>query len=131
MGDRQLQELPGDNHLSPLATKLVKLTIFGRWLMVVLLWLILGSYSVWALRPEFPLWQDYLTWAVVRLSLGYHFWASVALSICIAYTCGVLVWHSQKLLRGWSAQERYRFNQWAERLAQNRHHWLWSVLEWL
>ncbi|WP_099237934.1 hypothetical protein [Synechococcus sp. BDU 130192] len=128
MGDRQLQEAPTDHHFSPLARKLVRFTFLWRWLLVALLWLILGSYGIWALRGEFALWRDHLTWAVVRLSLGYHYWASVALTICVAYTCAVLVWHSQKLTQGWSQREKYRFNQWAEKLTRNQQHWLWFFL---
>ncbi|MEB3225005.1 MAG: hypothetical protein VKJ86_04290 [Synechococcus sp.] len=129
MGDRQWQQLGSDNQLTPLAMKLVHLTILGRWVFVGCLWSTCGIYSVWALREEFPLWQDYLTWAVVRLSLGYHMWASLAFTLCVAYTCAVLVWHSHKLVRGWPAKERYRFNQWAEKLTQNRQHWLWIILK--
>ncbi|BAW96349.1 hypothetical protein NIES970_12750 [[Synechococcus] sp. NIES-970] len=129
MGDRRPQELTTDNSLSPLARKLARLNVLGRWLFVVMLWLTLGNYGFWALREEFPLWQEYLTWAVIRLSLGYHYWASAALTLCVAYTCAILVWHSQKLLRGWSDRECYRLNRWAERLDQNKRHWLWRVLK--
>jgi hypothetical protein len=131
MGDRQPKALTTDEPLSPLAQKLARLNLLGRWLLVLVLWLTLGSYGIWVLSQEFFLWQDYLTWAVVRLSLGYNYGASIALTFCVAYTCAVLVWHSQKILRGWSGRECYRLNRWAEKLTKNQNHWLWLILEYL
>lgn len=130
MGDRQGKQFDQtEPEFSPLAKKLIKATILGRWLLAGLLWLTFGIYGLWHLRAEFPLWRDYLTWAVVRYSLAYHYWASLALVFCVAYTCAILVWHSQKLLQGWSARERYRLEKEAEKIAKNPRHWLWLLIK--
>ncbi|MGB2927107.1 MAG: hypothetical protein WBB82_17545 [Limnothrix sp.] len=127
MGDRPA--VPSSHSFNPLTPKLKKAMVIGRWLFVLGLWLTLGSYSIWGLRGEFSLWQAHLTWASVRYGLAYNPWASLALVTCVAYTCAVLVWHSQKLLQGWSERETYRLNQTADKIAKNPHHWLWFMLK--
>lgn len=126
MGDRQGSQ--SNQALSPFATKLTKAIILGRWLFVAGLWLTFGLYGIWHLRTEFPLWRDYLTWAIVRYSMAYHPLASFSLVLCVAYTCSVLVWHSYKLLRGWSPREQYRLEKEAEKIANNHRHWLWFLI---
>ncbi|NJN72634.1 MAG: hypothetical protein HC799_07390 [Limnothrix sp. RL_2_0] len=127
MGDR----LPAPSHhnTDPLTTKLKKAIVLGRWLFVVGLWLTLGIYSLWGLRGEFGLWREHLTWTSVRYGLAYHPFPTLSLVICVAYTCAVLVWHSQKLLQGWSERETYRLDKEAKKIAQNPRHWLWLVLK--
>ncbi|OKH14654.1 hypothetical protein NIES208_13435 [[Limnothrix rosea] IAM M-220] len=127
LGDRQNQEL--HKPPSPLATKLMRAIIISRWSMVVGLWLTCGTYAAWALRAEFVLWRDHLTWASLRYGLAYNPLAALALVLCVAYTCAVSVWHSQKLLQGWSARELYRLEKQATKISQNPRHWLWQVLK--
>jgi hypothetical protein len=107
----------------------MKAAIVTRWLFVLSLWIVLFPYGVWGLRAEIPLWREYFTWSSLRYGMYYHPWASLALVLCIAYTCAVLVWHSHKLLKGWSARETYRFKQEAAKIAQNPRHWLWLILK--
>lgn len=127
MGDRHPPQ--SDKPPKPLVQQLMTAVILGRWLVVLMLWLTLGLYSLWGLRQEIPIWLEHLTWASVRYGLGYNPWASFSLVLCIAYTCAVLVWHSQKLLKGWSARETYRFEKEAQKIAQNPRHWLWYFLK--
>ena len=127
MGDRQEQER--QQSLSPLAMKLMRATIISRWSMVAGLWLTCGIYSAWALRAELVLWLDHLTWASVRYGLAYNPLAALALVLCVAYTCAVAVWHSEKLLNGWSAREVYRLEKQADKMSKNPRHWLWTVLK--
>ncbi len=127
VGDRQKQE--SQQPPSPLATKLMRAIVISRWSMVLGLWLTLGSFAIWSLRSEFVLWRDYLTWASLRYGLAYNPWAALALVLCIAYTCAVGVWHSQKLLSGWSPRELYRLERQATKISQNPRHWLWQVLK--
>lgn len=126
MGDRQTSQ--SEPELSPLAIKVMQATIIGRWLFVGFLWITLGIYGFWSLRNEFPLWQDHLTWAIVRYGLAYHYWSSLGLVICLAYTCAVLVWHSQKLISGWSAREKHLLEKEAEKMTENSRHWLWLIV---
>lgn len=130
MGDR-LEAEPTEHYdnTSSLVLKLMKAAIVLRWLFVLSLWLVLVPYGVWGLRSEFPLWREYFTWSSLRYGMFYNPWASLAIVICIAYTCAVLVWHSQKLLKGWSDQETYRFQQTADKILHNPRHWLWLLLK--
>lgn len=127
MGDRQppnLRKAP-----SPLAIKLTQAIILGRWLMVLGLWLTCGTYAAWGLRAEYVLWRDHLTWASVRYGLAYNPVAALCLVLCIAYTCAVAAWHSQKILQGWSAREMEQLEKQAFKISRNPRHWLWFILK--
>ena len=127
MGDRRTPE--SRKSPSPLAAKLIQAIILGRWFMVLGLWLTFGVYAAWALRAEFVLWRDHLTWASVRYGLAYNPFAALCVVLCVAYTCAVAVWHSQKLLNGWSAREIYHLEKQAVKISKNPRHWLWFVLK--
>ncbi|WP_160148411.1 hypothetical protein [[Leptolyngbya] sp. PCC 7376] len=127
MGDRRKQER--QKSLSPLANRLMRAIIVSRWLMVLVLWMTCGVFAAWTLRVELALWRDYLTWASVRYGLAYNPMAALALVLCVAYTCAVAVWHSEKLLNGWSSREIYRLEKQATKMSENPRHWLWRVLK--
>lgn len=127
MGDRHSASLKKPVHLT--TVKLMHLIVLGRWLLVLCLWLTLGIYGLWGLRAEVPLWRDYLTWTSVRYGLIYNPEASLALFFCVGYTCAVLIWHSQKLLRGWSEREQYKLEKKAEKINQDSKHWLHRLLK--
>ncbi|MEB3148157.1 MAG: hypothetical protein VKL60_03950, partial [Sphaerospermopsis sp.] len=52
--------------------KLYQLTVYGRWLFVCCLWVIIAPVCLWNLRTEFTLWQQYFTWVAVRYGLMFH-----------------------------------------------------------
>lgn len=80
--------------------RLYQLTLYGRWLVVGLLWASLGLISLWSLRSEIALWFDYFTWTAVRYSLAYNRLPAIGLSLCIGATLAVLLWQSRNMLWG-------------------------------
>lgn len=98
--------------------RLHRLTVYGRWTVVVALWLTLGLISLWQLRFRIQLLMDYFTWVAVRYGLAYHQGAAFGLSVCVGMTAAVLVWHSRNLLFGLPKQEQVRLQQQAARIRQ-------------
>jgi hypothetical protein len=90
---------------------LYRLTVYSRWVVVVLLWAILGSLSIWRLWPEIYLWSEYFTWTAVRYGLAFHPLAALGLTICVATTVGVLVWQSRTILFGLSDDQTQRLEK--------------------
>jgi hypothetical protein len=98
--------------------RLHRLTVYGRWLAVLLAWLTVGSLSLWQLRFRIQLLMDSFTWVGVRYGLAYHQGATLGLSVCIGMTLAVLVWHSRNLLFGLAKEEQLRLQLQAERIRQ-------------
>jgi hypothetical protein len=90
--------------------RLHRLTVYGRWLVVLLSWLTVGSLSLWQLRFRIQLLMDSFTWVGVRYGLAYHQGAALGLFVCIGMTLAVLVWHSRNLLFGLPKEEQLRPN---------------------
>jgi uncharacterized Tic20 family protein len=106
--------------------RLHKLTVYGRWAVVCLLWLALGPLSVWNLRSEVALWRDYFTWTALKFGLAYHPIATFSLALCIGITVAVLLWQSRIILFGLSAHQTKRLERmlfWIRQ--QGSHHPLW------
>lgn len=83
-----------------------RLTVYGRWLTVILLWLGVAPLCLWLLRSEIALWLDYFTWAAVRYTIIYNRLPAIGLILCIATTIAVLIWQSRNIL--WGIPEEYR-----------------------
>jgi hypothetical protein len=98
--------------------RLHRLTVYGRWMVVVALWLTVGLISLWQFRFRIQLLVDYFTWVAVRYGLAYHQGATLGLSLCIGMTLSVLVWHSRNILFGLPKQEQLRLQLQAERIRQ-------------
>ncbi|MGJ3245939.1 MAG: hypothetical protein ACFE0I_07695 [Elainellaceae cyanobacterium] len=106
--------------------RLYRLTVYGRWMVVVVLWLVIGSISLWALRDEIDRWFDYFTWTAVRYSLAFNPLAAVGISICLGSTVGLLVWQSRNILMGVSPEQTRRLeNQLIKIRQQGSSHPLW------
>lgn len=107
--------------------KLHRLTLYGRWLFVLLLWISIGSFSLWGLRSEIALWQQHFTWVAVRYGLVYNRFSTLGLAFCIAMTAAVLVWQSRNILWGMPNQEQKRLEQQVRRIRQQgASHPLWK-----
>lgn len=91
--------------------RLHQVSVSGRWLVVVALWLTVAPLSLWNLRSEISLWLDYFTWTSVRYGLAYHRWAAIGLGLCLGMTLAVLLWQSRNLLWGRPQQEQRRLEQ--------------------
>jgi hypothetical protein len=63
--------------------RLHQLTVYGRWLMTLALWVIIAPFSLWNLQSEIALWRQYFTWSSLRYGIYYHPLAAVGLSFCI------------------------------------------------
>jgi hypothetical protein len=108
--------------------RLHRLTVYGRWLVVLLVWLTVGSLSLWQLRFRIQLLMDSFTWVAVRYGLAYHQGATLGLCVCIGMTLAVLVWHCRNLLFGLPQEEQLRLQLQAERIRQQGPtHPLWRL----
>jgi hypothetical protein len=107
--------------------RLYRLTFYGRWLVVGILWLSVGSISLWGLRYPLSLMQEYFTWAAVRYGMEFHFFPTVGLTLCIATTLAVLIWHSRNVLFGLPQDEQRRLEQQVYKIRQQgSSHPLWK-----
>lgn len=107
--------------------RLHRLTVYGRWLFVILLWVSIGFLSLWGLRLEIVLWRQYFTWVAVRYGLYYNPLPTFGLAFCIGMTVAVLVWQSRNILLGLSHPEQRRLEQQVCRIRQQGpSHPLWK-----
>jgi hypothetical protein len=107
--------------------KLHQLTVYSRWLVVALLWLTIGSLSLWGLREEIALWLQYFTWVAVRYGLYYNPLPAFGLAFCISMTISAIVWQSRNLLLGLPPKEQQRLEQQVYRIRQQgASHPLWK-----
>lgn len=109
--------------------QLHKLTVYARWLVVLVLWLTVGLLSLWGLRDTFSLLKQYFTWAALRYGLAYHPFAAMGLAICVGMTVATLVWQSRNILFGLPKLERQRLEKQVLKIRQQgRVHPLWKWL---
>ncbi len=111
--------------------RLHKLTVYGRWLTVIFLWISVGSLSIWGLRDEIALWIEYLTWAAVRYGLYFHRWPTLGLGLCLGMTLAVLTWQGRNLVWGLPLREKQRLEEQVRHIReQGPSHplWKWVVI---
>lgn len=107
--------------------RLHRLTVYFRWLFVIILWLLIVPVALWDLRGEIDLWQQYFTWTAVRYALYYHPFATLGLSLCVGMMAAVLVWQSRNIIWGLSPEEKKRLeNQVWQIRKQGSSHPLWK-----
>jgi hypothetical protein len=110
--------------------RLHELTVLGRWLAIIALWLTVGAASLWGLRYPISLMQEYFTWAALRNGLANHPISAMGLGLCIGLTIGVLVWQSRNILFGLPKDEQERLEKMVLRIRQQgESHPLWKWLE--
>ena len=80
--------------------RLHQLTVYGRWLFVIVSWLTLGTYALWHLEEEIALWLDYFTWAAVYYGFHFNLVPTLCLIFCVASTISVLIWQSRNIIWG-------------------------------
>lgn len=104
MSDPSQKNSPDFPELDPIfqaqIQRLHELIVLCRWIFIAILWLSVGSVSLWRLRPEIALLQESFTWAAVRYGLHDNPIAALGLSLCIGTTTAVLVWQSRNILQG-------------------------------
>jgi hypothetical protein len=107
--------------------KLHRLTVYGRWLFSLCLWLVIAPFCLWDLRVEISLLQQYFTWVGLRYALIFHSLSTLGLSLCIAMTTSVLVWQSRNILWGLPLEEQENLKKQVYRIRQQgSSHPLWK-----
>jgi hypothetical protein len=110
--------------------KLLMLQTYARWLFVSLLWITIAPASLWGLRNEIVLWQQYFTWVAVRFGLIYNPLSAFGLAFCIGMTASVLVWQSRNILFGLPKVEQERLEKQVWRIRQQgTSHPLWKWVQ--
>lgn len=107
--------------------RLHQLTVYGRWLLVSILWICLAPISLWGWRYEISLLRSHFTWAALRYGIIYNRLPVMGLAICIGMTTAVLVWQSRNILWGLPPSEQRRLEQQVHRICQQgASHPLWK-----
>ncbi len=106
--------------------RLHRLTVYGRWLFVLVSWLTLGSYAFWSLKEEIALVFDYFTWAAVYYGFHFNFLPTLCLAFCVGVTISVLVWQSRNIIWGLPADEQRQLKKQVKKIqARGKKHPLW------
>lgn len=92
--------LPNPNLFALEVERLHRLTIWGRWLVVLGLWLTVGLASLWNFRYEISLLREHFTWAALRYGIIFNRLASLGLAFCIGMTLAILMWQTSNILWG-------------------------------
>jgi hypothetical protein len=87
---------------------LYTLTVYTRWLTILLMWLTIGSYSLWELRYPIGLIQEDFTWAAVKYGLMFQPIPALGLALCVGMMLGTLMWQSRNAIWGISKKEQQR-----------------------
>lgn len=110
--------------------RLHELTVYARWLLVAILWITLGSLSLWGWRYELSLLRSQFTWAALRYGIAYNRLPAMGLGICIGMTTAVLVWQSRNILLGIPPAEQKRLEQqvrWISQQGASHPLWKWVI----
>lgn len=116
-----------DPNLRQQVRRLYHLTIYGRWLFVIICWSSLGVLGILGLRGEIALWREHFTWVALRYALAYNRLPTLCLAFCLGITIAVLVWQSKNILQGLSLEERLRLEKQVKKIqASGPRHPLWK-----
>ncbi|PSB29961.1 hypothetical protein C7B82_10375 [Stenomitos frigidus ULC18] len=120
---------PMDRRFQQEVERLYRLTVYGRWCVVCVLWLTVGALSLWGLRYPISLLLDYFTWPAVRYGLAFNRLPAIGLATCVGFTVAVLLWQSHNELFGLSQGDRQRLEQQVQRIRlQGVSHPLWKFV---
>lgn len=107
--------------------RLHQLTVWGRWLVVGILWITLAPLCLWGWRYEISLLRSHFTWAALRYAIIYNRLPAIGLATCIGMTVAVLVWQSRNILLGIPPHEQKRLENQVQRIRQQgTSHPLWK-----
>lgn len=123
----QTIELDFDPTLKAQVKRLHKLTVYGRLMLVLLLWTTLAPVSFWGWQYEISLMRSSFTWIALRYGIIYNPLPALGLALCIGITLSVLVWQSRNVVLGIPRQEQKRLEQQVRRISQQgSSHPLWK-----
>lgn len=107
--------------------RLHQLTVYCRWLFVAVIWITIGSLSLWGFRYPITLMLEHFTWAALLYGIVFHRLAAIGIATCIGVTTAVLVWQSRNILMGIPSKELHRLEQQVCRIRQQGpSHPLWQ-----
>ena len=107
--------------------RLHQVNVVSRWLTLLVLWLTVGSWSVWQLRKTWETLQEYFTWSAIRVGLMFHPIAAVGLGLCVGLTLSALIGQSRNLIWGLPDYERASLHDRVLKIQQQgRSHPLWK-----
>ncbi|GAB4529011.1 MAG: hypothetical protein Tsb0014_10670 [Pleurocapsa sp.] len=107
--------------------RLYQLTVYARWLFILISWLTIGAYAIYSLREEIARLFNYFTWSAVYYSLHFNFVPTICLAFCIGLTTSVLVWQSRNILWGLPTKEKQKLEQQVKKImASGNKHPLWK-----
>lgn len=112
--------------------RLYRLTVFGRWSLIGLLWSTLVPLSLWRWSYEISLMRSHFTWSALRYGFIFNPLPAMGLTICFAMTIAVIVWHSRNILLGIPEQEQKRLEHQVRRICQqgpSHPFWNWVCQE--
>jgi hypothetical protein len=115
-----------DSELGIQMQRLHQLTVFSRWVLIVLSWAITLPIVFWQLREEIALIRSHFTMAAVRYALVFNPGYAIALSWCLGITTAVLLWQSSNILFGFSERYRQELEKRVRRIRRKgKSHLLW------
>lgn len=108
--------------------RLYQFNIYGRWVMVSVLCLLLMPWGIWQMRETISLCQSQCTWAAIRLGLEFNPLATVAISFCLGLVTSILIKQSLHILKGGlSDKEKYYLAQQVKKIRhRGKQHWLYQ-----
>jgi hypothetical protein len=108
---------------------LYHLNVYGRWLVILTLWLTVGVYSLWGLRYPISLIQEDFTWAAVKYGLIAEPIPALGLYLCVGMLTATLVWQSRNIIWGIHKKEQQRLIQQVGNIRkQGSSHPLWKFV---
>ena len=115
-----------DPELAIQVQRLHRLQVCGRWLGVMISWLVVIPFVVWQLQAEISLMRDHFTIAAVRYALIFNPVSAIALAWCLGVTTAVLFWQSGNILFGLSSRYQHQLEKQVRRIRRRgKSHPLW------
>jgi hypothetical protein len=109
--------------------RLHRLFMWGRWLVVIVLWIVIAPISLWLVRDELALMADYFTWVSLRYAIAYNRIPFMGLGFCIGMTLAVLVWQSRNIIWGVSDHDIHQLEKSLKAIHQRGpSHPLWRLV---
>ncbi len=109
--------------------KLHQLTVYARWIVVLILWMTVGIISIHGFNYPITLLRENFTWAALKYGIyGYKF-PALGLGLCIGMTCSVLIWQTRNLIFGLPQSEKQKLQQQVYHIRQQGStHPLWKLI---
>jgi hypothetical protein len=109
--------------------RLHRLSVWARWVVVIVLWILVAPLCLWSLRDELALLSDYFTWVALRYAIAYNRIPSMGLGFCMAMTLAALIWQSRNIIWGVSDDHVQHLEKTLKEIHQKGdRHPLWALI---